>query len=97
MKGEDMITEKEMEILERAVKVSAYSDEDALLILKGLVISKNEEIESLTCDRQELKEEVSYVSKENAHLIGMIKERDEALDFAKKVIKEYEEVRDAAD
>ena len=90
-----MISEKEIEILERAVKVSAYSDEDALLILRGLVISKNEEIESLTCDKKELKEELSYIAKENAHLIGMITERDEALDFAKKVIKEYEEEKNA--
>ena len=92
-----MISEKENEILERAVKVSAYSDEDALLILRGLVISKNEQIESLTCDLKELKEEISYIAKENAHLIGMIKERDEALEFAKKVIKEYEGERNGTD
>lgn len=92
-----MISEKEIEILERAVKVSAYSDEDALLILRGLVISKNEEIENLICDLKELKEEISYIAKENAHLIGMIKERDEALEFAKKVIYKYEEERNDTD
>ena len=39
-----MITAREIEIIERAIKVSAYSDDDALLILKGLLIEKNEEI-----------------------------------------------------
>jgi len=42
-----MITEREVDIIDRAVKVSAYSDEDAVLILRALIVEKNEEIAGL--------------------------------------------------
>lgn len=42
-----MITEREIDIIDRAVKVSAYSDDDAVLILRALIVEKNEEIAGL--------------------------------------------------
>lgn len=45
-----MISEREIEVIERAVKVSAYSDEDACLILRALLIEKNKEIADLCAE-----------------------------------------------
>lgn len=56
-----MITQREMEVLERAIKVSAYDDDDAFLILKGLLLEKNAEI-----DRREVM--IQTLRKENVFL-----------------------------
>lgn len=65
-----MISTREIEVIGRAVKVSAYSDEDALLILKGLIIEKNEEIarvyeyvESKELRYEEIEKENEYLRK----------------------------------
>lgn len=62
-----MITQREMEVLERAIKVSAYDDDDAFLILKGLLLEKNAEI-----DRREVM--IQTLRKENTFLKGTLAE-----------------------
>lgn len=62
-----MITQREMEVLERAIKVSAYDDDDAFLILKGLLLEKNAEI-----DRREVM--IKTLRKENTFLKNTLAE-----------------------
>ena len=73
-----MITAREIEIIERAIKVSAYSDDDALLILKGLLIEKNEEIarvykhiESKELRYEEIEKENEYLRKKLMEFEGI--------------------------
>lgn len=73
-----MISTREIEVIGRAVKVSAYSDEDALLILKGLIIEKNEEIarvyeyaESKELRYEEIEKENEYLRKKLMEFEGI--------------------------
>lgn len=63
-----MISDKELRIMERAIKVSAYSDDDALLILKRLLIEKNGESLRLCDELEESDVEIYKLRKENAFL-----------------------------
>lgn len=69
-----MISEREIEIIERAVKVSAYSDDDALLILRGLIIEKNEELNHVY-DMVEVNDlKIESLESENKFLRGKLAE-----------------------
>lgn len=69
-----MISEREIEIIERAVKVSAYSDDDALLILRGLIIEKNEELNHVY-DMVEVNDlKIESLENENKFLRGKLAE-----------------------
>lgn len=69
-----MISEREIEIIERAVKVSAYSDDDALLILRGLIIEKNEELNHVYDMVEEGDFKIELLEAENKFLRGKLAE-----------------------
>lgn len=66
-----MITQREMEILERAIKVSAYDDDDAFLILKGLLLEKNAEIDRRDVMIQTLRKENTFLKSTLAEFEGV--------------------------
>lgn len=66
-----MITQREMEILERAIKVSAYDDDDAFLILKGLLLEKNAEIDRREVMIQTLRKENTFLKNTLAEFEGV--------------------------
>lgn len=43
----NLISKKEESLLERALAISAFSDDDALMILRSMLIEKNAEIQRL--------------------------------------------------
>ena len=43
----NFISKKEEELLSRALAISAFSDDDAMMILRSLLIEKNAEIQRL--------------------------------------------------
>lgn len=69
-----MISEREIEIIGRAVKVSAYSDDDALLILRGLIIEKNEELNHVYDMVEERDFKIELLESENKFLRGKLAE-----------------------
>lgn len=66
-----MITQREMEVLERAIKVSAYDDDDAFLILKGLLLEKNAEIDRRDVMIQTLRKENAFLKTTLAEFEGV--------------------------
>lgn len=48
----NFISKKEEDLLQRALAISAFSDDDAMMILRSLLIEKNAEIQRLRTENE---------------------------------------------
>lgn len=58
-----LITDEELGMMQRALAISAFSDDDAMRILRGYAIEKNAEIEKLKAEVSRLRAENDFIVK----------------------------------